>query len=410
MLNKNTNKPFVIFISTVSTAPTATPVYDNILLKNEVPMKFSIDQKTLSQMLNHVSRAVADKSAITALEGIKFDIKEKNLTLTGYDLEIGIKTTFPVEADADFSFVLSSKLICQMIAKLPECTVYFEFTGGENSSVKITGEKIKTVIGAISADEYPNIPDYERDECFEVSGAILKNMVNMTRFAVATTEAKPILTGELFEIGDGVFNIAAIDGYRLALRTEKVATDKKYNFVIKLKSLSDVVALIREKKDDEDDTVKIYITKKSAAFEFDNFTIHTRLLEGEFHNYRRAIPTDDRVKTTVRVKTDALIRSLERCSLLIDDKLKNAVKFLINGDGIALSCKSPKGEYNDDISAVIDGPGLEIGFNANYVISALKSSETDEVYLKLIDGLSPMKVLPIDGDSFLFLVLPIRLY
>jgi DNA polymerase-3 subunit beta len=373
-------------------------------------MKFSIEQKMLSECLINVSRAVADKSAIAALEGIKFDIKDKALTLTGYDLEIGIKTTVPVEADSDFAFVLNSKLVCQMAAKLPDCTVTFEYTSGENSSVTIKGAKIKTTIGAISAEEYPNVPEYEREDCFEVSGATLKNMVGMTRFAVASTDAKPILTGELLEIGDGVFNIAALDGYRLAVRTEKVKTDKNYSLVVKLKSLSDIVSLIKDKKGDEEDTIKIYISKKSAAFEFDNFTIHTRLLEGEFHNYRRAIPTDERVKTTVRVKTSELIKSLERCALLIDEKVKSPVRFIFNNDGIALSCKSPRGEIADDIGASIDGPGLEIGFNAHYLISALKSSETDEVYLKLIDGLSPMKIIPIDGDSFLFLVLPIRLY
>jgi DNA polymerase-3 subunit beta len=373
-------------------------------------MKFSIEQKVLAECLINVSRAVADKSAIAALEGIKFEVADRKLTLTGYDLEIGIKTTVEVESDGNFAFVLSSRLVCQMAAKLPDCTVTFDYTGGENSSVTIKGAKIKTTIGALSADEYPNVPEVERDECFEVSGATLKSMVNMTRFAVATNEAKPILTGELFEIGDGSFNIAALDGYRLAVRTEAVNAEKSYSFVVKLKSLSDIVSLIKEKKGDEPDTIKIYISKKSVAFEFDNFIIHTRLLEGEFHNYRRAIPGDERVKTTVRVKTAELIRALERCAILIDEKLKTSVKFLINGDGIELSCKSPRGEITDDVMCSIEGAPLEIGFNASYVISALKSAESDEVYLKLIDGLSPMKVVPTSGDSFLFLVLPIRLY
>ncbi|MDR0903008.1 MAG: DNA polymerase III subunit beta [Ruminococcus sp.] len=371
-------------------------------------MKFTADKNVLFNALSNVSRAVADKSAILALEGIKFSVSKDTLKLTGYDLEIGITATIPVNGDGEFEFVLSSKLVCQMVGKLPDGNVSFEYTA--ENGVRITGKRIVTTLGAISADEYPNIPDYEKNEGFDIDGAILKNMVNMTRFAVATTDAKPILTGELFEIKDGVFNIVSLDGYRLAVRTERVSFDKNYNFVIKLKSLSDIVSLIKEKKADESDIIKVYVSKKSAAFEFDNFSIHTRLLEGEFHQYSRAIPAPERIKTTISVNVPEFIRALERCQLLIDEKVKSPVRLTINNDVIALSCKSPRGEINDDIPCEITGQSLEIGFNAAYLISALKSSETDKVTLKLIDSVSPMIISPADGDSFLFLVLPIRLY
>ncbi|MDR0987260.1 MAG: DNA polymerase III subunit beta [Ruminococcus sp.] len=373
-------------------------------------MKFTVDKAILFNALVNVSRAVADKSAILALEGIKFSVQRDTLKLTGYDLEIGITATVPVNADGEFEFVLSSKLVCQMVGKLPDGNIDFEYFKGDNAGVRITGKRIVTTLGSISADEYPNIPEYEKNEGFEIAGATLKNMVNMTRFAVAATDAKPILTGELFEIKDNVFNIVSLDGYRLAVRTERVNFDKNFNFVIKLKSLSDIVSLIREKKSDESDIIKVYVTKKSAAFEFDNFSIHTRLLEGEFHQYNRAIPAPERIKTTAAVNVPEFIRALERCQLLIDEKIKSPVRLTINNDEVALSCKSPRGELNDEIPCELTGQGIEIGFNAAYLISALKSSETDKVYLKLIDSVSPMIISPADGDAFLFLVLPIRLY
>jgi DNA polymerase-3 subunit beta len=373
-------------------------------------MKFSAERDLLFNALTNVSRAVADKSAILALEGIKFSVSGNTLKLTGYDLEIGITAVIPVTSDGEFEFVLSSKLVCQMVGKLPDGSLTFEYFAGENSGVRITGKRIVTTLGSISADEYPNIPDYEKAEGFEIDGAVLKNMVNMTRFAVAANDSKPILTGELFEIKSGVFNMVSLDGYRLAVRTEKVNFEKDYNFVIKLKSLSDIVSLIKEKKSDEPDIIKVYVSKKSAAFEFDNYSVHTRLLEGEFHQYSRAIPAPDRIKTTVSVNVPEFIKALERCQLLIDEKVKSPVRLTINNDIIALSCKSPRGEINDEFPCEVTGQGLEIGFNAAYLISALKSSETDKVNLKLIDSLSPMIISPADGDSFLFLVLPIRLY
>jgi DNA polymerase-3 subunit beta len=297
-----------------------------------------------------------------------------------------------------------------MIGKLPKCTVRFEILQGDTFTVRITGKRIVTTFGAISAEEYPNVPDYDRDNGFEIDAVILKNMINMTKFAVSASDQKPILTGELFEIDNGVFNLVSLDGYRLALRTERVNIEKNEHFVIKLKSLLDIVSLIKEKKSDEANNIKVFVSARSAAFEIDNIIIHTRLLEGEFHNYRRAIPTDDRIKTTLRVNVPELIRALERCQLLVDEKVKSPVRMTVKSDRIDINCRTPRGEISDDVPCTLDGAELEIGFNASFLISALKSAETDEVIFKLIDGVSPMIVSPVNGDSFLFLVLPIRLY
>jgi DNA polymerase-3 subunit beta len=251
-------------------------------------------------------------------------------------------------------------------------------------------------------------------------------MVNMTKFAVASNDQKPILTGELFEIKGNQFNMVSLDGYRLAIRTENINAPHDMNFVIKLKSLSDIVSLIKEKKIDEKNTetekensvdlskksgvIKIYLSRKNAAFEFDNFSIYTRLLEGEFHQYRRAIPSPERIRSELRVSVPELVRALERCQLLVDEKVKSPVRLTIKDDCIELSCRTPRGEISDVIPCSLTGETQEIGFNAGYLISALKSAETDEVIFKLIDGVSPMVVAPISGDAYLFLVLPIRLY
>lgn len=373
-------------------------------------MFFSVEQEVLNDALSNVSKAVADRSAITALEGIKFSVEPGKLTLTGYDLEIGIKTTIAADSNINTEFVLSAKLVCQMISKLPQCTVRFEIITGDTFSVRITGKKIVTTFGAISAEEYPNVPDYERENGFLIDAAILKNMINMTKFAVAVSDQKPILTGELFEMENGVMNLVSLDGYRLAIRTETVNIPQNARFVIKLKSLLDIVSLIKDKKSDESNNIRVFVSARSAAFEFDNIFIHTRLLEGEFHQYRRAIPTADRVKSTVRVDVPELIRALERCQLLVDEKVKSPVRLTMKSDHIDINCRTPRGELSDDVSCTLDGEELEIGFNASYLISALKSAETDVVIFKLIDGVSPMIVSPVEGDSFLFLVLPIRLY
>jgi DNA polymerase-3 subunit beta len=230
-------------------------------------------------------------------------------------------------------------------------------------------------------------------------------MINMTKFAVATNDSKPILTGELFEIDDTTFKMAALDGYRLAVRKENTTTSGHYHFVIRAKSLNECVSLIKEPG-----TIKTYVSDKNVTFEIGKYSVFTRLMEGEFHNYNSAIPTADRILTTVSINSSALVKSLERAQLFTDEKLKSPVHMNFTANGVSLYCKTAKGEFFDEIDCDVKGNDLEIGFNGRYLADAIKSTEVDRVILKLINGHSPMIIEPTEGDSFLFLVLPIRLH
>ncbi len=365
-------------------------------------MKFICRQNDLNEALTNVSRAVPQKSPISALEGVKLHLEKNSLELTGYDLEMGIQTKIEVESDDVGECILNSKLFGEIIRKMPSEKV--EITVDENLSTSISGENAEYKILAMSADEYPSIPEFDTGDDFAVPQAMLRNMINQTIFAVAVVDNKPILMGELFDIMDHNFNLVAIDGYRLAIRSETISTDNHYNFVVKAKALSEVSKLL---KDDGDDTVTMHVSKKHITFEIGKYTVISRLLEGEFHNYKGSLPTSH--STEMILNTRDLIASLERCMLLINEKAKAPVKCIFKDGTVKISCSTALGKLNDEFKADISGPSVEIGFNCRYLLDALKASESDKVKMQLNGGLSPMKIVPLEGNAYAFLVLPMRL-
>lgn len=365
-------------------------------------MKFICTQSVLNEAVNNVSRAVPAKSPVTALEGIKMYLDRNVLELTGYDLELGIQTKIEVESEDHGEFTVNARLFSEIIRKMPSEKVVVEIDDKLKTTIK--GGDAEYNILALSADDYPSMPEYDTSDSFSVSQGVLKNMINQTIFAVSVSDNKPILTGELFDINDGIFNLVAIDGFRLAIRTEKLSSEDNYHFVVKAKALSEVSKLL---KDDAEEPVKVYVSRKHVVFDICGYMVISRLLEGEFHNYKGSVPQTS--STEIVVNTKSLIASLERCSLLIVEQTKAPVKCSFGDGQVRINCSTSLGKLSDVFPVDITGNKVEIGFNCKYLLDALKAAESDKVKLMLNGGLSPMKIVPIDGDAYTFLVLPVRL-
>lgn len=365
-------------------------------------VKFTCNKSELHGAILNVSRAVAIKSTIVALEGIKIKAEGDKLGLTGYDLELGIKTEIPADVSGSGEFVVSSRLFSEIIRSMPDERITVEVDG--SMGTKISCGMTEYNIIALSAEEYPDIPSFNQERKFTVDQSVLRNMINQTIFAVSTNENKPVLTGELFDIENGIFNLVAIDGFRLAIRKENVNTQEYYHFVVPAKALKEISNLL---KDDDDKKCVIYTGRKHIIFEIDGYCVISRLLEGEFHNYKNSVPQSS--STEVIIGTRKLINSLERCSLLLTDRVKAPVRFIFDNGKVKVSCNTTIGKVNDEIDADITGPMVEIGFNCRYLIDAIKATESDEVKLMINGGISPMKIVPLKDDSYTFLVLPLRL-
>ncbi len=365
-------------------------------------MQFICDQATLNETLVNVSRIVPLKSAIPQLEGIKFTIKDNVLNILGYDLEMGISKNISVNADGDVSIVMNSRLICEIVRKMPSGDIKFSIDDNFNTS--ISSGKIEYTISCSNADDFPSIPSSEGSELFSISQSIFKNMIEQTIYAIATVDIKPILTGELFAISQNTFELVAVDGYRLAIRKEKVTTDDRFNFVLRGKSLSEISKLLKE---DSDKNINLHISRKHVIFEFNDYSFFSRILEGDFYKYDTAFVNN--YETEVVVNTKEIIGSLERCLLLINDKNRAPVRCTFNDGKLSINCKTALGEVFDEITIDTIGPAVNIGFNCKYFLDALKASQTDKVRMFMKGGVSPMKITPLEGDAYTYLVLPVRI-
>lgn len=365
-------------------------------------MKFICDKNELAEAIGNVSRAVPQKSTIQALEGIRVKVSPDQVELTGYNLEMGIRTTISANTQESSEFVVSSKLFSEFVKRMSGDEITIDVD--DNNMVNLSSVATECSFLAMSAEEYPDLPVVDAQRSFTVKQTTLKSMINMTSYAASISESKPILTGELFDIEDGKFNLVAIDGFRLAIRSELTDTNDKFHFVVPKKALQEVSTLI---KDDEDKNCTVCINDRHIIFEINNVFVISRLLEGAFHNYKLSIPSG--YKTEVIVNKKDFINSLDRCSLIIDDKNKSPIRCEAGNGVLKITCKTSIGRVNDAISADIDGEAVTIGFNNKLLLEALKAAEGDKVRIHFNGAMKVIEVLPLDGESYIFLVMPIQL-
>lgn len=365
-------------------------------------MKFSCVKKTFSDAVNIIQRAVSTKSTLPALEGILIKAANDSLTLTSNDLEIGMTTTIPASVSESGDIVLNAKLFCDILRKLPDPTV--DIIADEKLLTTVTSGASEFTILGIPANEFPETPALTECENFSISQSILAGMIRQTLFCISSDDSKPVHTGSLFELSNGEIRIVSVDGFRLAIRTEKIQNSLNLKFVIPGKTLGEILKMLSP---DSDDPVNMNIGKRHILFEINGFTLISRLLEGDFLDYRSVLinTSSSEIKIKVRDFTD----SIERASLLISDRLKSPVRCVFEKDIIKVTCSTASGKVYDEIPSSLSGDTVEMGFNNRYLLDALRACECDEIKVLLNGPLSPMRIYPADGEEFIFLVLPVRL-
>ncbi len=364
-------------------------------------MKLSFNKTELSHAVSNVQRAVSTKNSIPALEGILIKAYDNKVTLCGYDLEIGIRTVIDATIVEEGEVVLSAKLFSDIVRRMPDEIITIE-TDEKLITYIHSGVADYQIVG-ISSYEYPELPTFDELESFSVNGELLKNMIKQTYYAISDNQAKPIYTGSLFDLKDGFLNIVSVDGFRMAVRKEKIDGDHELNFVVPGKTLSEVLKI----NCDEESDIQVIVGKKHVIFKIENYSIISRLIEGKFIEYEGTIPKG--ATTSLRVNTREIASSVERMSLLTNEKMQSPVRFIVADEGIKLFCTTVVGKASDYINLPFDGDEVEIGFNNRYLLDAIKNADTDELCFEFNGPLKPLKILPPEGDSFIFLVVPMRL-
>ena len=366
-------------------------------------LRFSCEKALLQAAVSTASRAVASKSSIPALEGILLE-GTTCLTLSGYNMQTGIRTAFEAEIHQEGRIVLNARLFGEIIRKMPDDIIVF--AADEKYMVHLScGDASFDILG-LSAEDYPELPEVDDEFSVSIQQRTLKSMINQTSFAVSTNESRPVHTGSLFEVDDQGLTVVSVDGFRLALRREPLERidGGSFRFVAPGAALKEVENICS----DSDDLITIIQGKRHLLFEAGSTQLICRRLEGEFLNYRTAIPRSNPICVEVENKT--MLESLDRVSVVISEKLKSPVRCVFDSDRVFISAKTGNGEAKDICPVSGDGTGLEIGFNNRYLMDALRYAPAERVRMELNTCVSPCIITPVTGeDNFLYMVLPVRL-
>ena len=366
-------------------------------------MRFTCEKNTLLTGLNITGRTVAQKSAISAIEGILCKAGD-GLSLTGYNMETAITYLIEAEVSDMGQCVLPARLFGDIIRRLPEGPV--TVVVDDNYKVSIRAGYASFTISAESADEYPNLPDVGDGRSIRIPQTAMKELISGTIFAVSENQGRPIHTGVKFEVEEDRVSAIAVDGFRLARRTyhTQEPTGRQLSFVVPAPGLKELEKILS----DGDNQVAFTLGTRHILFQVGQATLICRLLEGEFLDWRKVVPTNCPIRLCAHVSD--LASSIERVGLIVSEKYKSPVRCIFGNQQVLLRTNTTIGAAEDQCSLAGDGKELEIGFNVRYLADALRAIPSEEVILELTNGLSPIVMTPADEKlDFPYMVLPVRI-
>ena len=366
-------------------------------------MRFTCEKSMLLTGLNITGRTVAQKSALSAIEGILCRAAA-GLSLTGYNMETAITYQIDAEVSDAGACILPAKLFGDIVRRLPEGPV--TVVVDENYKVSIRAGYASFTISAEPAEDYPELPEVGSGRSIRIPQTALKELISGTIFAVSENQGRPIHTGIKFEVEDNTISAIAVDGFRLARRTyhTEEAVGRTLSFVVPAQGLKEVEKILS----DGEEEVAFTLGTKHILYQIGNATLICRLLEGEFLDWRRVVPTNCPVKLVANVYD--LASSIERVGLIVSEKYKSPVRCVFSDQVLLLRTNTTIGAAEDRCTIAGDGKELEIGFNVRYLADALRAVPTEEVVLELTNGLSPIVLTPVDDkQDFAYMVLPVRI-
>lgn len=367
-------------------------------------MHFICSKDILLNSINTVSKAVSGRSTLPILECILLKATPSSLKMMANDLELGIESRLSdVNIIESGSIALEAKIFSEIIRRLPEDNVEISTDSENVTIIKCKNSEYK-IIGQ-PGEEFPDLPEVEKNLEYTIAQADLKNMIRQTIFSISTDESKPTLTGELLEIIDHSFNIVAVDGYRVSFRKSLISNDNAdVKVVIPGKTLNEINKILSA---ETGDMVSLYFTDKHILFDLGDSTVVSRTIEGDFIKYDQIFSND--YNTVIRLDRKNIIMCLERASLLSRENKKNPIKVEIKNEKLIITSNTELGTAYEEMEIDMDGAEMNIAFNPKYLIDCLKVIEDDEISMYFTSTLSPCIIKPINGDDYKYLVLPVRI-
>ena len=365
-------------------------------------MFFTVERASLLDAVSRLQRVVGAKTSMPILEGILISAEQGKVTLVAYNLEMGMKKEIYANCKQEGDIVVNARLLADILRRLDGLQVEIETDEKLNCHIRC-GEATFDILG-MAATDFPEMPNVADNESISIEADIMAEMIKTTIFAAATNEgAKPILTGINFCVKDSFLTIVGIDGYRLAVRTEKVKETKNIEFTVSNKAVAEVLRLI----DENSENIEIKVSNRLISFVINGYSFISRLIEGEFVNYRKTIPTE--FTQRVVVNTRELINTIERVSLLISESFSTPVRCYFNELNVVFTCATSVGRATETFNINLEGPKFEIGLNSRYLLDALRAIDTEEIQILFNGSNAGILMKALDGDRFEYMIMPMRL-
>lgn len=366
-------------------------------------MKLICDGLDLSDAVLKVLKATATRSTNPILEGIKIKAEGDVLTLSATDLELSIENKITADVKIEGEVVVPGKFFSEFIKKLTNEKIEISKNDKENL-LKIKYTDSEGFIQCMPANEFPEPYALENPEYFEIKQKDFKDMINRTIFSASFDDARPILKGVLLEVENGKITCVALDGYRMAICSKLLLFNSaEQSFIVPARCLSEISKII----DDSDNSMKVYIQRNVVRIDLGKTQITSRLLDGDFINYRQVIPST--VATTIVVTKTMLEDSLERAILLARTNKNNLVTFDIKDKTLKISSDSNIGNIVEKITINIEGKDLLIAFNARYFSECLRYIEDEFIKINFTSPIAPCTITSSDSDKYLYLILPVKI-
>lgn len=365
-------------------------------------MKLICDGLDLSDAINKVSKALPQKVVNPVLEGIKISAEGDTLTLYATDSEFSIERKIKADIIEEGEQLVPGKIFGEYIKKLSGEQI--ELSVSDKNKLRIRYTDSEGFLQCLDIDDYPDKTEINRNKGFHIMESELKDVINKTIFSASSDDSRQILKGSLFEIDEYTLTAVALDGYRLALAKKALEMKAdKMSIVIPGRTLNELAKLLG----DGDQIARLFIEENSIVIELERTTVSSRLLIGEYINYRQILPGE--FTTNVIINKQQFEVALDRASLLSRGEKNNLVKFEIRENIISLTGNSELGNIKENISISLKGKDLNIAFNAKYIADCLRVLDNDFIKMNFTSGVAPCIITPCETDEYLYLILPVRM-
>jgi DNA polymerase-3 subunit beta len=369
-------------------------------------MNFTITRQNLHQGLAAVSASIPSKTTLPVLSNILLQTREDGVWMSGTDLDVAVRVKVAADVSQEGSLTAPGKKLQEISRELPDQPVQVTVRGDQ---LELRCGRSAFKLNGLPSDEFPSLPSVNFDEGWSVTGKELQRLIHHTSFAVSTEESRPILNGVLWELRDGLMRMVATNGHRLARMAVPAGPSSatSADFIVPPAALQQVQRLF--KTDDELDVAR---DGNHLGFRAAGTEVYTRLIEGSYPNYEQVIPKDnDRFAI---VEKRALESAVRRMAVVASDQT-HRIRLRFEQDRVHLNVLTPDlGEGQDELELQFDGPELEIGFNANYLLEVLRYMPTEEVKMTFKAPERATTLEPVSSDDedpidYLCLVMPLRL-